>query len=443
MSSDLAITTVRYDRGRVSLSGDVDQDVVITAQSMLHHLLETASQRSIDLIAIATGVYALDRAFKRERTVENESGIRTLRVAFEVSDFKFWKRADITEQLTDLLYLLSGDTWLVSFVKRISTHEAKPAQRRLDLQRPFPTRVALYSGGLDSAAGLANRLRAGDQTYMLLTVGHHDKIRAHGHAQVEKLRCLMKAPMLHHADFRVRLDGGVAGVMKRQEQSQRVRGFLFCAAAALLADACEIDEIELFENGVGAVNLPLTEGGLLDGMFTRGAHPGFLLKMESLTNKLFGKPLRFSLPFLGQTKAEMLRPLVAVPHIAEWLKRSMSCVHTSIRVRGKRHCGRCPACIERRQAFRCAGIAESVNDYDTDIYSQPLTKKEDRAYLLTYLQNARWWMSGDDIVKNRLARHCLYTDSTHLPMPQIENLLTRHAAESLSTYAVVEQSGAT
>ena len=436
MPSDISPIFVRYEPGRVSLTGGVNQDTVITAQSMLNHLLETASQRSIDLIAIATGIYAIDRVCKRKISLHNECGVRTHRIIFEVSDFDFWMHPDIHEQLTEILCFLTGETWLLNFAKRNEPHQTSSAQRLLDLKEPLPTRVALFSGGLDSAAGLANRLISNDQTYMLLTVGHHVAIRSKCRDQVEMLRRLLRTPMLHHASFIVRFDGGVAGKMKFQETSQRARGFLFCAAAAILADACGIEDIELFENGVGAINLPLTEGGMTDGLSTRGAHPGLLEKLGRFVSAVLGRPLRFSLPFLYQTKGEMIRSLADQAFVPEWLQLSRSCIHTSLRVSGKRHCGQCPACIERRQAFHAGGISESSKDYQVDLLKGALPK--DFTYLMSYLENARWWSSGHLRVEDRLARHQILSDFTHLPLEPFKNLLYRHANESLFTYGDIE-----
>lgn len=436
MPNDLSPILVSYEPGRVSLTGAVNQDMVITAQSMLNHLLERASQRSIDLIAIVTGIYAIDRVCKRKISLHNECGIRTHKIVFQVSDFDFWTRLDIQEQLTEILCFLTGDTWLVKFVKRSEPHQTSSAQRLLDLKGTLPTRVALFSGGLDSAAGLANRLISNDQTYMLLTVGHHIAIRSKCRAQVEMLRRLLRTPMLHHASFIVRFDGGVAGKMKLQETSQRARSFLFCAAAAILAEACGIEDIELFENGVGAINLPLTEGGMTDGLSTRGAHPGLLEKLARFTSEVLDRSIRFSLPFLYHTKGEMVHSLAERPYVPEWLQQSRSCIHTSLRVPGKRHCGQCPACIERRQAFHAAGISENAKDYKVDLLKDGLPK--DLTYLMSYLENARWWSSGHLRVKDRLTRHQILSDFTHLPLEPFKNLLYRHANESLFTYGNIE-----
>lgn len=436
MSADTSTIHVRYDSGRVSLSGLVEQDVVITTQRMLHHLMETASQRSVDLIAIATGAYAIDRVILRSTDIQNECGIRTLRIVFEVSDHAFWSQPAITELLTDVLWHLTGDTCLISFKQRIHPHQTTATQRLLDLEEPHPSRVALYSGGLDSAAGLANRLIDSDETFMLLTVGHHPAIRSSSRDQVRLLRKILQPQMLHHASFMVRLNGGVAGQMKCQETTQRARGLLFYATAAILADACGVEDIEVFENGVGAINLPLTEGGLADGLSTRGAHPGVLEKIGRLFRLTFERPVRFVLPFIHSTKAEMLAPLAARPLLAEWLKQSRSCIHSSLRVARKKHCGHCAACIERRQAFRAAGIVEGSQDYAIDLFNGGLPKESD--YLLTYLENARLWTTFHPSVRSRLERHHTLSDMTHLPIKPIEDLLMRHASESLETYGHFE-----
>jgi hypothetical protein len=158
--------------------------------------------------------------------------------------------------------------------------------------------------------------------------------------------------------------------------------------------------------------------------------------MGFLVSAVLDTPFRFSLPFLNATKAEMVRPLSGRPLLAEWLQQSCSCIHTSLRVRGKRHCGHCPACIERRQAFRSGGISDGSKDYDVDLFAGGVPA--DFAYLMSYLENARWWSTGHARVKSRLARHCILTDSTHVALGQIESMLARHANESLLTYGGVE-----
>ena len=436
MHTDPSLILVQYDAGRVSLTGTIEQDVSITTQRMLHQLMETANPRAVDLISIATGAYAIDRVSLRSEDLHNECGLRTLRIDFEVWDHAFWSQTAVKELLTDILWHLTGDTWLLSFSQRPHPYQTTTNQRLLQLGEPHPTRVALYSGGLDSAAGLANRLIDGNDTFMLLTVGHQSSIRCCSVNQVGLLPGILNTATPHHASFMVRFARGVAGNMKCQEKSQRARGFLFYAAAAVLADACSVEDIEVFENGVGAINLPLCEGGLADGLSTRGAQPGILNKISQLVGLVLDRPMRFSLPFLQSTKAEMLAPLKERRLMAEWLKQSRSCIHSSLRVQGKRHCGQCAACIERRQAFRAAGIVDDSRDYVVDLFGGGMPKELD--YLLTYLENARDWTTHRPSVRSRLERHRILSDMTHLPLDSMEDLLMRHALETLNTYGHFE-----
>lgn len=118
--------------------------------------------------------------------------------------------------------------------------------------------------------------------------------------------------------------------------------------------------------------------------------------------------------------------------MADWLQRSRSCIHSSLRASGKRHCGHCAACIERRQAFRAAGITDDSRDYVVDLFNGGMPKELD--YLLTYLENARDWTTFHPSVRSRLERHRTLSDMTHLPLDSMESLLMRHALEALNTY---------
>jgi 7-cyano-7-deazaguanine synthase in queuosine biosynthesis len=431
---------VRYEDGRVFISGALKKSLKISAQSMLNTVLEQASQRSIDLINIAAGVYAMDRLQKRARDESNEARdesnegcVRVFRVCFHVSDYEFWVREDIIDKVSELLHFLTGDSWLITFFRQAKPHRASSVQRAIELPSlTYPKRLALYSGGLDSAAGLAVRLLESQQNYLLLTVGHQSTIRRNCMDQIKMLRGLLpQAPVIQHAWFIVHLENGPAFRMRNQESSQRARSFLFCAAAGILALACGIDRIELFENGVGSINFPLVEGALIDGFATRGAHPGFMDKMSYLLSSIYEKSLLFELPFLDWTKSEMVARLVNTPHLTQWAQRSCSCIHTSLRVPGKRHCGICAACIERRQAFRGAGVFEECSDYQYDIFSG---KVENNTYFSTYLENARRWLRDDPQLKTRLHRHRILSDVERIQQKALEDLHKRHADETCTIF---------
>ena len=93
-----------------------------------------------------------------------------------------------------------------------------------------------------------------------------------------------------HTTLVVHQSGGVAKRMSNQEQSQRSRAFLFAAVAAVVAQASKVSDVEVFENGVGAINLPLMTGMLAGGLATRGAHPTFLKWINKDRIEVFENP---------------------------------------------------------------------------------------------------------------------------------------------------------
>ena len=429
---------VRYEEGHVFVSGAIDQRMTFHVDRMLGGIVSMPNARSIDLLCIAAGCYGIDRSVKRTKRRGNENGTRTLKVCFEVSDVAFWQQPSIIDQVAEILAFLTGDVWLPSFAQATTGERKFGVQSRLDIDWPVPpTRVALYSGGLDSAAGLASRLLTGTTDYLLLTIGHQSSIRRSCMDQIKLLRHhLDAAGRLAHASLVVSLDGGKAERLSYQEKSQRVRGFLFCAAAAVVASALEISEIDIFENGVGGINLPLMEGMLMDGLSTRGAHPGFLDKMTCLVSSAFDTSITYVLPFLAHTKSDVIRSLADHPHLLDWAQWSRSCVHTSLRSKGFKHCGICPACIERRQAFLGAGVIESqLHPYKDDLFSIEDPLLDD--YFRCYLENATDWVNHDPNVSGRLRQHLIASDIAYLNACDVETLYLRHARETLGVYGSI------
>lgn len=425
---------VRYELGHVQLSGAVNQRVKITAQALIQRLMERVGNRSIDLICIAAGIYAMDRVVKRSKSASNESGIRTFVVCFHVADLEYWRRQTVTNQLTEILHFLTGDYWLISVAPH-ARDENRRHQGILSLANAArPSRVALYSGGLDSAAGLACQLLRGHRDLLLLSVGHQSTIRRGCVDQVRELRHILpQAASLYHASFVIHLDH--AETMRRQEQTQRARGFLFCTSAAIVASACGIRDIDVFENGPGAINLPLVSGALSDGLATRGAHPAFLLKISEFVSQALGSEIAFHLPFIEQTKASMIAELISTPFLTSWVQKSRSCVHSSWREPGITHCGVCPACIERRQAFLAAGVVDAFTRYSKDVFLLDDPLEDD--YLRSYLDDALAWKRGkrgDSAVRKRLDEHRILSDLGHLPIDKMDALLRKHASEKLAVY---------
>ena len=429
----------------VYVEGAAKQSARLTADGFFKTLLTLPSHRCLDLLRIATGTYVVDRISKRKKRCANEDGIRKLHLVYEVRDFAFWKQSEINESLIAVLSFLTGDDWSLDFEQMQPAPGDLGHQDFLDLPRPFqPRHAAFYSGGLDSAAGLANRLLQGANDFMLVTVGHQSGLHHRVHEQLygnkrhKGLSTLVSdskggAIKLMHSTLTTSLEGGKSKRMRQQEKTQRTRAFFFCAAAAIAAKAYGLEDIEMFENGVGAVNLPLMTGMLGSGLATRGAHPTFLRLMSELSAQVTETPIRFKLPFESSTKAEMLQRL-RTPDLAMWAKESRSCVHASLRQLGKTHCGRCAACIERRQAFAAAGIEEGLDVYQTNAFVEPLKNPDESDYLHLYQLEAAKWVEGTPSVQRRMINHLRLTGMPPEQDEKVIELQLRHSHEVLRTF---------
>lgn len=414
----------------------VRQSVRLNADGFFSSLLSLPSQRCIDLLRIAAGAYAVDRIFKRTRS-ELGGGIRHFSVSFEVRDLPFWRRKKTRQATEEILSFLTGDYWSLEFSR--ATGELGH-QDYLPLPKFKADHVALYSGGLDSAAGLAHSILQGTTRFLLVTIGHQSALHprvAHQLQELQKLLGSRASFEILQSTLTTSLEQGKSRRVCMQEQSQRSRGFLFCAAAAVAAEAYQIDRIKILENGVGSVNLPLMTGMFGNGCASRGAHPTFLRMMSEFVHQVSGCALKFELPFLAQTKAEMLQPLTKIPGLVNWLQTTRSCVHTSLRKAGKTHCGCCPACIERRQAFASAAVSEDLDRYVINAFVDTIDDEEKATYLRLCRLDAMRWVKGDPLVDRRLIHHLALTEIPTEQHDDIRALHVRYARETLRNFGAM------
>jgi 7-cyano-7-deazaguanine synthase in queuosine biosynthesis len=424
---------VSASRECVRVEGNPSRSVRFLADRLFAGLPKLPSTRCLDLLHIAIGAYAADRLVRRGSQISSDGGIRSFDLTVAVRDPDFWSQASIAESVVEILRFLTDDDWRLSFEPAASREAENGYQHPLPLARHSqPDRVALYSGGLDSAAGLANRVLAGANAYALVTVGHQSRLRRAATEQLRGLQNALGIEPLIHATVLTALRGGAAIRLSQQERTQRSRSFLFAACAIAVATAFEIEEIDVFENGVGSINLPVMTGMLVGGLATRGSHPSFLRQMAILASAIAESKIRFTLPFGMMTKAQILMPL-REHGLAVWAQDSRSCVHSSWRFAGKSHCGVCPACIERRQAFAVANI-EEADCYGTDIFATPPKTDADRDYFRLYRDEASAWLAGDPRPRRRMDAHLRMTGVPNEQHQQIANLQTRHSQEVRAVY---------
>lgn len=266
----------------------------------------------------------------------------------------------MTECLGELLYWMSEDEWSFDFTHRPTSLTLVGRQGFLFSTPPeVPATVSLFSGGLDSLAGLAKHSREQPAASHVLVSGYtHNRLVGQQRRQVEMIRsawarrrALGPGPELHHVAVPFGIDKTRA---TGEEKSQRTRALVFLSLGAATTIQAQSDTLWVYENGTGALNLPLNASQLGVDNY-RGIHPRSLIMAERLFELALERKVNIRNPFLFETKAEMCRSL-AVSGLADIVRETVSCDNYPVRVQGKTQCGHCTSCVLRRQAIRCGGL---------------------------------------------------------------------------------------
>lgn len=418
--------SVSYGGKKLTLSQGEDLRIYPTGRN--ERFGEQLTPRQIDLVRIATALHAAD-SWVRRRVAFN--GLRSPKLEVEVLDPSFWSRADTLGLLKCCVDFVSGgDDWEFVFY----SSKTAPHDRRRDLfARHEPNAlVAVYSGGLDSSTGLALRAAAEKGRLIVPVTIRHQMQKSQllrSHFSLLLRRQIVSKPLFSpfQAGAFIRKKH-----VKRQhgesfrEITHRCRPILFMTVAGLVAKSYGVSEVEVFESGVGSINLPLVIGPA-DYRATRSTHPHFLRLLSALVSHVNASPINYILPFANKTKAEMvalLKPL----ELEELARSSISCILHPLKRKAGTQCGRCPACVFRRQAMYSAGIPEKSDDYETDLFSEadpenPIAREDMISVLAFHEQVANLKLLDSEIVPPFLGRYLKATnavDSDHQIAPHAE-----------------------
>ena len=144
-----------------------------------------------------------------------------------------------------------------------------------------PVTVSLFSGGLDSLAGLAAHAPEGPGGSRVLVSGYtNNRLRHQQRSQVDIVRAAWRhAEAFEHISeiHHVAVPFGIRKPLEyKEEKSQRTRSLVFLTLGVVTALQGGADTLWIYENGVGALNLPMNETQLgVDN--SRGVHPRSLM----------------------------------------------------------------------------------------------------------------------------------------------------------------------
>ncbi|GHO88251.1 hypothetical protein KSZ_62570 [Dictyobacter formicarum] len=143
---------------------------------------------------------------------------------------------------------------------------------------------------------------------------------------------------------------------------QRSRGFVFLLIGAVCALLENQQQLSIYENGVGAINLPYSDAEVgLD--HSRAVHPLSLLLMGKFISSVIGAPFTFHNPFLFATKAQLCESLALSPGGRDLVSVSFTCdgPHREMPLQ----CGYCSSCLLRRQALAVLGVDDPTSYIST------------------------------------------------------------------------------
>ena len=338
--------------------------------------LEPFAADARDLLRVAMAVFQVDRLAPRRvsgiRTVDSQLGWqREIRIQIELEAPDRWK--DISERLEELLWFLTDDAWTVTFktTRRRSWHQ----QAMFSEAVPSGAELALFSGGLDSMAGLwARHKLASGGVFVAVSACGNSVRRGVQKKSIELLSEL-------GADVRpVVLQHYLAGGSK-VENTQRTRGILFYCVGAAVASTVRLPSVSTYESGPGAINLPLNDSQV-GAQNTRANHPGSLRRLEDLFSRVLDFAPELRIPFAFHTKGAVCRK--AGQELVAIAKCAISCDEGE---RGKKdtyeHCGLCTSCVLRR-----AAIYAAIGSADPTPYSRHATAKHGGYDLAAFHQQA-------------------------------------------------------
>jgi len=331
--------------------------ISINDNSLSTNWLSTVPSISADLLDLAIAIHAVDRLIKRSTDIP-----LSFRIRLPVRNFDIFVKSDVCNLLTNVLEWYTNDCWYFEFSKREISGRDVEVQPQLPLGiPPGNIEVALWSGGLDSLSGLYTRLLTNPKT-------HHVLIGTGSNSYVLK----KQKQIMHEIDQSFSSRTSLIQIPYRWNKthlpeknfSQRSRGLVFILIGAACAHHMGSSSLFIYENGVGAINLPYSkaEVGLDQAM---SVHPLSLLRVGKLVSSLLGIPFQVANPYWLWTKAQMVESLVYTEK-NELISLSSSCDRKHRRQEGITQCGVCTSCLLRRQSLSALGV-EDPTHYDKNL----------------------------------------------------------------------------
>lgn len=426
----------------------VGKNVKLRIDYISRTMLGNVPDLLIDLLEVAAYVYCADQRLTRgsdKLTNFGESWRRSLRFSIPVRHPELWRDPDVQEVLAETLGFLSDDSYQFDFrkaeapvqPKELYFHELIDASDEHD-------EVALFSGGIDSFAGVVHDIVTLEKSVTL--VGHYSSTKVRN-VQTDLIDGLKRRGFDRRVSY---IPVWVCNENERaREFTQRTRSFLFACLGLVVARMSRKDGFSFYENGVVSINPPLA-GDVVGGRATRTTHPKVLRGLEGLFSTLLDRQIEIHTPLQWLTKKEVTRKIEEAG-FADMLSQTVSCTRPRIWTEKQKHCGVCSQCIDRRFAILAAGmgIYEPAGNYMRDLLLADRSADDDLRLALSYVSffqrvaatpKERFLVDFPEVISALDRYPGLSTDQAG---DRIFDLFQRHAkeVEEVITAAVSEHRG--
>lgn len=380
------------ESGRATVRGpgvtrQIDVSMSVEDQGIALAFGATLPPHLADLLDIAVAAYVADRLCVRRARSErrpnaDELWQRRITIRLPLRDSEIWT-SERRRRIEALLGFLTDDAWTLEFTPERPNRRLSETQGSLFQEIPTGDATScLLSGGLDSLAGLTSELVGyPDRTVVAFSARTNRRIGAYQRDQIYELSSRFGA-RVKHIPVTISLKDRKRGAYDREEPSQRTRGFVFQIFGAATAAIAGVASLHVYENGVGALNLPYS-ASQLGAQATRATNPITIGMASALVSEVLGQAFSVRLPHQFATKAEMCA-VFHDPALHYLIRLSISCDNFPQRFPGRPQCGVCPSCLFSRQSLLSAGLrdADPSDRYRHDVYSFSDATWAERSYHL-------------------------------------------------------------
>ena len=314
--------------------------------------------RMKDLREIAAYVFSANVKICRDfpRPVYPAAPARSFRFHINVRDYDFWSQQDNKDLLEELFFFMSGDdNYRFNFYKM-------PPGAKLEkgpVWNPHSEEhlITLFSGGLDSVAGLIELLETTRKKIIL--VSHQAGLPEIALRQNKLFSIISDLYPGRCGHFRFQCD---VPNIHFDDKTIGTRGFLYITEAFIRARVFNQDNLYVFENGISSLGFDKVFSSAINSA-GRQYHPKTLGLLGILFSRITEKEFTIKQPFLFRTKAQVIEVLNDY-NKQDLLKHTISCSNLlgrSCRKQPLRYLSsmyRADPCstFQRRAYLRSAGI---------------------------------------------------------------------------------------